>query len=250
MSGKHREARRPILPRVVLGGGYILGSAVAVSTALAPPASAEPDWDAIAACESGGNWAINTGNGFHGGLQFTLQTWHGYGGAGMPENASREQQITVARKVLAGQGIGAWPVCGKRGGSATTVKAPRHAAPSVPAIPLAASAPPRHAAPEIPASATDYSVTDGDTLASIADAAHTSGGWQALYDANRDSVADPNLIAVGQHLRLRPATTGGAVAPAAVSIEEPATVGPMLSDTGDVLADNGVTARPGMVRAS
>lgn len=73
------------------------------------------NWDAVAACESGGNWAINTGNSYHGGLQFTVGTWRANGGAGMPENASREEQIRVAENTLRTQGIGAWPVCGARG---------------------------------------------------------------------------------------------------------------------------------------
>lgn len=78
-------------------------------------AQADPNWDRVAQCESGGNWAINTGNGYHGGLQFTLGTWHANGGTGLPENASREEQIRVAENVLKTQGIGAWPVCGRRG---------------------------------------------------------------------------------------------------------------------------------------
>ena len=73
------------------------------------------NWDAIAACESGGNWAINTGNGYYGGLQFTPGTWSSNGGAGMPHQASRSEQIRVAENVLRTQGIGAWPVCGGRG---------------------------------------------------------------------------------------------------------------------------------------
>ena len=73
------------------------------------------NWDAIAACESGGNWAINTGNGYYGGLQFSPGTWHANGGAGMPNQASREEQIRVAENVLRTQGIGAWPTCGGRG---------------------------------------------------------------------------------------------------------------------------------------
>lgn len=71
-------------------------------------------WDQIAACESGGNWAINTGNGFQGGLQFTPQTWQGYGGgkyAPTANLASREQQIAVATAVQQSQGWGAWPAC-------------------------------------------------------------------------------------------------------------------------------------------
>jgi uncharacterized protein YabE (DUF348 family) len=71
-------------------------------------------WDRIAQCESGGNWAANTGNGYYGGLQFTLSTWHAYGGVGYPNQASREQQIAIAEKVRAAEGgYGAWPVCGK-----------------------------------------------------------------------------------------------------------------------------------------
>lgn len=76
------------------------------------------NWDAIAACESGNNWSINTGNGYQGGLQFARSTWLGYGGgefAPSAHQATREQQITVAERVLQGQGIGAWPVCGRRG---------------------------------------------------------------------------------------------------------------------------------------
>ncbi len=68
-------------------------------------------WDRLAQCESGGNWSINTGNGFYGGLQFTASTWRAYGGSGMPHTASREQQIAIASKVQKGQGWGAWPAC-------------------------------------------------------------------------------------------------------------------------------------------
>jgi uncharacterized protein YabE (DUF348 family) len=72
-------------------------------------------WDAIAQCESGGNWAANTGNGYYGGLQFNLGTWQAYGGSGLPSQASRETQIAIAEKVRAASGgYGAWPVCGSR----------------------------------------------------------------------------------------------------------------------------------------
>jgi hypothetical protein len=76
------------------------------------------NWNAIAACESGGNWGTNTGNGFSGGLQFSQGTWDAYGGgqyASSAAGASQSQQIAVAQRVLAGQGIGAWPVCGANG---------------------------------------------------------------------------------------------------------------------------------------
>jgi LysM repeat protein len=92
-------------------------AAASVSTA-APASSGGVNWSAIAACESGGNWSANTGNGFYGGLQFTEQTWLGYGGgqyASSADLATEAQQIAVAQRVLAGQGIGAWPVCGADG---------------------------------------------------------------------------------------------------------------------------------------
>jgi hypothetical protein len=76
------------------------------------------NWDAIAQCESGGDWSTNTGNGAYGGLQFKQATWNAYGGVGNPANASKQQQIAVADRVLAGQGPGAWPKCGSAGGAA------------------------------------------------------------------------------------------------------------------------------------
>jgi resuscitation-promoting factor RpfC len=75
------------------------------------------NWDAIAQCESGGNWGINTGNGFYGGLQFSPATWRSNGGVGNPAHASRAEQIRVAENVLRTQGIGAWPKCGAKAGS-------------------------------------------------------------------------------------------------------------------------------------
>lgn len=87
----------------------------AVSASAPAPSSDGVNWTAIAACESSGDWSINTGNGFYGGLQFTEATWLGYGGgeyAPSANLATESEQITVAQRVLAGQGIGAWPVCG------------------------------------------------------------------------------------------------------------------------------------------
>ncbi len=96
---------------------------VKVGTKQAPaPAPAEPNfasggtvWDSLAQCESGGNWAINTGNGYYGGLQFNVGTWQSYGGSGLPSNASRETQIAIATKVRdASGGYGAWPACASK----------------------------------------------------------------------------------------------------------------------------------------
>ncbi|MCV7249157.1 transglycosylase family protein [Mycobacterium koreense] len=102
---------RKTLTVAAFSGGMVLAP-LALSTATA---NADVDWDAVAACESGGNWGTNTGNGYYGGLQFAPGTWSANGGAGLPHNASREEQIRVAENVLATQGIGAWPVCGAQG---------------------------------------------------------------------------------------------------------------------------------------
>ena len=91
---------------------------VKVGTQQAPatPSASSSDggvWDRIAACESGGDWHANTGNGYYGGLQFSLGTWQSYGGSGRPDQNSREQQIAIAEKVRDAEGgYGAWPVCG------------------------------------------------------------------------------------------------------------------------------------------
>jgi LysM repeat protein len=90
----------------------------ATATSSYPATSGGVNWGAIAACESGGNWGTNTGNGFYGGLQFSQGTWNAYGGGQYSQTASgasQSQQIAVAQRVLAGQGIGAWPVCGANG---------------------------------------------------------------------------------------------------------------------------------------
>lgn len=101
------------LAGAVLAGGVAAGAAsLSAPAAGAAPVSA---WDQVAQCESGGNWQINTGNGYYGGLQFSGQTWSGYGGgefAPTADQATRDQQIRVGERVLAGQGAGAWPNCG------------------------------------------------------------------------------------------------------------------------------------------
>lgn len=145
---------------------------VAVATMSMPAANAVDGatWDALAQCESGGNWSINTGNGFYGGLQFTQQSWNGVGMSGSPANATRAQQIEAGERLLAIQGWGAWPACsaklglyGKTGAAptytepTTTVAAQSQtqqtytapAAQAAPAAPAAQAAP--AAAPAAPA---------------------------------------------------------------------------------------------------
>lgn len=102
--------------KVATVAGALAAAPIALATAgTASAAPGSVNWDAVAQCESGGNWAISTGNGYYGGLQFTMGTWKSNGGTGSPHHASREEQIRVAENVLRSQGIGAWPVCGRRG---------------------------------------------------------------------------------------------------------------------------------------
>jgi resuscitation-promoting factor RpfE len=90
--GRHSARKSSHLKAGSAAAGAAAISAIAL---LVGTAHADVNWDAAATCESGGNWAISTGNGFYGGLQFTLAAWRANGGVGMPENSSREQQIAV-----------------------------------------------------------------------------------------------------------------------------------------------------------
>ena len=102
------------------GGAVAAGALVAGGFVVASNAGASDTvWDRVAMCESSGNWSINTGNGFYGGLQFTFQTWKGFGGqkyAYTANRATKAQQIEIAQEVLKVQGPGAWPVCSQRAG--------------------------------------------------------------------------------------------------------------------------------------
>ena len=108
-----------IIRRIIALAALALGLALAAVTLGSGTAAAESavNWDAVAKCESGGNWAINTGNGYYGGLQFSPATWKSNGGGGMPHQASRDEQIRIAENVLRTQGIGAWPTCGAKAGA-------------------------------------------------------------------------------------------------------------------------------------
>ncbi|RPK39633.1 transglycosylase family protein [Streptomyces sp. ADI93-02] len=97
--------------------------AVIAPTVVAPTVTAGTDWDRIAECESNGRWGINTGNGYHGGLQFAPSTWRAYGGgqyAPRADLASKSEQIAVAERVRRSQGLGAWPTCGRLGTNGTS----------------------------------------------------------------------------------------------------------------------------------
>lgn len=138
--GRHSAKNKSIATKFA-ASTVAVGAAAAI---MAPNAAAAPDsdWDRLAQCESGGNWAIDTGNGYHGGLQFSAQTWQAFGGgefAPTANLATREQQIAVAERTLAQQGWGAWPACSASLGlnSAPTPRnvsaAPAPAAPQAPA---------------------------------------------------------------------------------------------------------------------
>lgn len=195
--GRHRKpstAGRTIARTAVAGA--VAGIPL---VAVAPAANAAPDsaWDKLAQCESSGNWAINTGNGFSGGLQFTPSTWRAFGGAAfapVAHQASREEQIVVAEKVLAGQGWGAWPSCSKKMGLTGQPVTLRDA-------PAPAAEPVRSPARQYlsaPAGGT-YTVKSGDTLGKIAKA-HGLANWKDLLAKNPSLQGNPNIIKPGQQL--------------------------------------------------
>jgi resuscitation-promoting factor RpfA len=202
--GKHRKpnAATRTIARVVIAG-VAVGAPFAFA---AGTAQASPNWDAIAQCESGGNWKISTGNGYYGGLQFKQSTWNANGGSGNPANASREEQIRVAENVLKTQGLGAWPTCGKKsgGGAAKPAKPAKKA--TKPVVKQAPKAAPVVAAPVAPTGTTkdnpngDYTVVAGDSLSKIAQQLNIQGGWQTLFEKNKDFISNPNLILVGQKI--------------------------------------------------
>lgn len=173
--------------------------------------ASDVNWDAVAACESGGNWGTATGNGFYGGLQFLPSTWRSNGGRGMPHQASRAEQIRVAENVRRTQGMGAWPVCGGRG--LHSGGQPRHqvAPPQrhVLAAPATQQPPKQVVAPaakhrelrSVAVGNTAYMVLPGDSLTAIAEV-HRLGGWERLWAANRAAISDPNLIYPNQTLQL------------------------------------------------
>jgi LysM repeat protein len=209
-NGRARTGRR-LLAGIVLAGAT--GGALLLGTAT-PAAASSVNWDAIAQCESGGNWHINTGNGYYGGLQFNQSTWAGNGGktyAPRADLASRGQQIAVAEHLYARRGLGPWPVCGKKGGSTakakpkadsgTTKKNNGTTKKNNGTTKKKSSGTTAPSAPATPSSTGNYTVRPGDTLSGIAVLHHVQGGWKALYERNVAVVgADPNLILPGQRL--------------------------------------------------
>ncbi|GAB3202987.1 transglycosylase family protein [Geodermatophilus arenarius] len=181
-------------------------AAAAIGVTAGPASAAAPnDWDAVAQCESSGNWSINTGNGYYGGLQFSQSTWAAFGGteyAARADLATKAQQIAVAERTLDVQGPGAWPTCGKGldpGAPEAGSPAAEPAAAPAPAEPDTAARAGESAAG---ASGGSYTVRSGDTLGTIARDQGVEGGWKALWSANSGTVSDPDVIHVGQVLQL------------------------------------------------
>ncbi len=200
--GCHRVAKPAPNGNLKRAGALAAGAVAAVSltatmgTGTARAATAH-NWDGVARCESSGNWSINTGNGYYGGLQFSRSTWLAYGGgayAARADLASKAEQIVIAERTLRGQGVGAWPVCGRYlTTAAATVRVTAKPKPVV-------KAKPRPAAKPAPAHSTRvYVVRSGDTLSKIAAAQHVRGGWPALVRLN-PKIKNPNLIYVGERL--------------------------------------------------
>jgi resuscitation-promoting factor RpfA len=213
---KPKPVRRSSVPRFVVGATMLATTTTITGPIIAPTiarADSDTNWDAVAKCESGGNWSTNTGNGFSGGLQFTPSTWRANGGKGSPQNASREEQIRVAENVKRTQGMGAWPVCGRHaydGGShqvrpvvdkTSIAPAPKHVAPQplvptpvMPRPPIMVMQPDVLMGPALYPGGEVRTVQPGDCLASIA-----GDRWQQVAELNHIQGPD-YLIYPGQTL--------------------------------------------------
>ncbi|MFI1419435.1 transglycosylase family protein [Streptomyces sp. NPDC020731] len=232
--GKHRRPSKATRAIAVAGvaSAAVAAPLMAAGTASAATAS---EWDAVAQCESGGNWSINTGNGYYGGLQFSASTWAAYGGtqyASSADQAGKAQQIEIAEKVLAGQGKGAWPVCGtglsnaaytgsssnesSNGSSAgssqstgstetreTEQKASRSAERPAAEQKTEKKTVTTPTGEKVEKGDGEYKVVKGDTLSSIAAERDVEGGWAELFELNDDIVDDADLIYPGQQLHLK-----------------------------------------------
>ena len=108
---KHAAAKKISVKQRIAGVGIAGAATIVGGITTAGSAKAASVWDRVAACESSGNWSINTGNGFYGGVQFSASTWRAMGGSGLPHQASRETQIAIAKKLQARAGWGQWPGC-------------------------------------------------------------------------------------------------------------------------------------------
>ncbi|MFE9365522.1 transglycosylase family protein [Streptomyces sp. NPDC006978] len=224
--GKHRRPSKAVRIATLAG---VTGAAVAVPLMGATGASAASvdTWDAVAQCESGGNWSINTGNGYYGGLQFSQSSWAAAGGtqyAARADLASKDQQIAAAEKLLDLQGPGAWSCAGAGGltndgvdpgvdtGASKNGDTDPQAAPERKAEKPTTRSEKRTAPEKTVTTPTgekvekgdgEYKVKAGDTLSKIAEAKKVKGGWEKLFKLNDDIVDEADLIFPGQQLHLK-----------------------------------------------
>ncbi|MFF1442902.1 transglycosylase family protein [Streptomyces sp. NPDC058295] len=229
--GKHRRPSKATRVATLAG---VTGVAIAAPLMAAGNASAATasEWDTVAQCEAGGNWSINTGNGYYGGLQFSASTWAAYGGtayASTADQASKSQQIAIGEKVLAGQGKGAWPVCGtglsgaayngssaassgsgssgssssSNGGSTSSRSTDEQSASRSTDRPAASKTVTTPTGKKVKKGDGEYKVVKGDTLSSIAEKHKVKGGWAKLFELNKDIVVEADLIYPGQQLHLK-----------------------------------------------
>jgi resuscitation-promoting factor RpfA len=203
MASSRGKQRKSAIGRNIAGAALV-GAVIAAPFALTLPANAAAlsTWDAVAKCESGGNWQINTGNGYYGGLQFSQSTWAGYGGTAYAPNASqatREQQIAVAEKVLQAQGPGAWPVCSKKAGL-TKGSGVQHQDVAPGGAANKTTPKPETEVKAVPVEGA-YTVQAGDTLSTIG--AKFGVSWESIFEKNRNIISDANLIFPGQQLAVK-----------------------------------------------
>jgi LysM repeat protein len=215
--GRHRRPATPLITRqlsrfsVVLTAG---GAGIAAPLLLAGSANAAPVsvWDKVAECESSGDWSINSGNGYYGGLQFQQSSWEAVGGteyAPRADLASKDQQIAAGEKLLAEQGPEAWPKCGPEAGLSRDSGEP-DIDPGAESGSQDEQQESGSGEKEQGDAADLYTVASGDTLHTIAKGQDVKGGWEALYEANRETVGDdPGVIFPGQQLTLTGSQPGG-----------------------------------------
>ncbi|MFJ8621243.1 transglycosylase family protein [Kitasatospora sp. NPDC093550] len=192
--------RNRVRMAVVAGAAVAALPVAGLVTATSASAASVSTWDAVAQCESGGNWAINTGNGFYGGLQFTSSTWAAYGGtayASQANLATKAQQIAVAEKVLASQGPGAWPVCSvkaglTKGGAPAAVDTSAGSAAAKPAAPAAKPAAPAAKPAQAPKAAAPKAEAAPKAAAPKAAAPKADNGAKAWTGSNDAKPAKGN----------------------------------------------------------
>ena len=206
--GKHRK---PSNTARNVARMAVAGAVVATPIAVSAPANAA-DWDSLAQCESSGNWSANTGNGFSGGLQFTQSTWKAYGGgqyASNAKDASREEQIQVAEKVLQAQGTKAWPGCssktswssGSSDSSSSKSSSAKSSSSSDSSEKSKSSSAKQSKSSSVRSKGADYTVQQGDTLGKIAQKYGVK--YQDVFERNSNTLKDPNTISPGQQLEIR-----------------------------------------------